>query len=376
MKTLERYRYIQGAEIRCLADISAEKLGHGAEVLAKTGRPQADLLAGEDAWREAIERSDIDLLYICTDWSTHCRMAVEAMKHGKHVAVEVPAATTIEECWQLIRTAEETRLHCFMTENCCYDFFALAALEMKQEGLLGNITHCEGAYIHDLRDVFGLTGEQARHNSTLLWMERSLATHGGNPYPTHGVGPIAWLLGLHRGDRMDRVVSLTSGGGGPDERLGRVNTTLIHTVQGIRIMLQLDIATPRPYSRLQTICGTRGFLQKYPVPTIQTADYPHALTGEEALLEADKYATSHAARLWHEGHRLGVPNEMNYTMDSRLIYCLRKGLPLDIDVYDAAEWSALAELSEISARRGSLPVDVPDFTRGHWQDLQGHRMYT
>lgn len=375
MKTLERYAYIRDAEIRYLVDCDTEKLEAANAVLIQTGRPEARILTGSEAWRDVCQQEDVDLIYICTDWATHCPMAVHAMRCGKHVAVEVPAARTVDECWQLIHTAEETRRHCFMTENCCYDFFALSTLEMYRRGLLGEITHCEGAYIHDLRDTLGLKEDGHQHNSTKRWMERSYDEHGGNPYPTHGIGPIGWLLDIHRGDRMEYLVSMTAHGQGPDDRLGRVNSTLIHTYRGISILLQLDVTTPRPYNRLQTVCGTHGFVQKYPVPTLQTADFPHALTGDEALRETEKYATDTASLIWKEGHRRGVPNEMNYTMDCRLIYCLTHGLPLDIDVYDAAEWSCLAELSRLSAAQGSIPVAIPDFTRGAWRQIQGHRLH-
>ena len=375
MKTLERYAFIKGAEICCIADCDEDKLLFANQKLAESGRKKADIHVGSDAWHKLCQRSDIDLVYICTDWSTHCEMAVEAMQNGKHVAVEVPAARTVEECWKLIHTAEQTRRHCFMTENCCYDWFALATLEMHHQQLLGDITHCEGAYIHDLRDTFGLTENRRRNNSTRIWMEKSCAEHAGNSYPTHGIGPIGWLLDLHRGDRMDYLVSLTAQGNGPDELLGRVNSTLIHTHRGISILLQLDVTTPRPYNRLQTVCATHGFVQKYPVPTIQTAEFPNALMGNDALKEADKYTTNGASLLWKKGRELGVPNEMNFTMDSRLIYCLQNGLPLDIDVYDAAEWSCLAELSQQSALEGSRPIQIPDFTCGRWQQLKGHQMF-
>lgn len=373
MKTLERYAFIEGAEIRCLVDVDEARLEAANDALRRSGRPEADCIVGEEAWREACRRNDIDLVYVCTDWSTHCQMAVEAMRQGKHVAVEVPAATTMDECHLLVETAEKTRRHCFMTENCCYDHFALATLEMQRAGLFGELTHCEGAYIHNLRDTFGLTGNAVPdgHN----WMERSVARHAGNPYPTHGIGPIGWLLNLHRGDRMDYLVSLTSRGSGTDHLLGRVNSTLIRTVGGASILLQLDVTTMRPYSRLQTVCGTQGFAQKYPVPTLKTTETSTILTADDALREASRHTASHAARLWQEGHAKHVPNEMNYTMDARLVHCLRHGLPLDIDVYDAAEWSCLAELSERSAREGSRPISIPDFTHGHWRDLEEHRMW-
>ena len=350
MKTLERYAYIQGATIVCIADIDAEKLRLANKILQDSDRPMARTYPGAEGWKEICEQPDIDLVYICTDWSTHCKIAVTAMEAGKHVAVEVPAAETVEECWQLVNTSERTQRHCFMTENCCYDNFALATLEMKRQGLLGEITHCEGAYIHRIE------------NLSASWMEQSCAQHGGNPYPTHGIGPIGQLLGLHRTDRMDYLVSLTS------DSKNKVNSTLIRTVNGVSILLQLDVTTPRPYSRLQTVCGTKGYVQKYPLPTIQLDGEEIPTIGEDALSKAETYFISPTAQLWQKGHELGVPNEMNFTMDSRLIYCLQNGLPLDIDVYDAAEWSCLAELSRQSAQSGSIPVCIPDFTRGRWKD--------
>jgi hypothetical protein len=375
MKTLERYAFIADAEIRYIVDLSVDKIEEANKKLFESGRPKAKALLGEKAWVDLCKVDDVDLIYICTEWDSHCEMAVTAMNNGKHVAVEVPAARTIDECWLLIDTAERTRRHLFMTENCCYDHFALTTLEMHKQNRLGEITHCEGAYIHDLRDVFGLTPDHNSSNSTRLWMEKNCNEHAGNPYPTHGIGPIGWLLGLHRGDRMKYLVSLTSGNSTISEKISRVNSTLIQTEKGISILLQLDVTTPRPYSRLQTVCATLGYVQKYPIPVIQTADFPHALTGDEALAEADKYSNNIASKLWKKGHELGVPNEMNFTMDSRLIYCLHHGLPLDIDAYDAAEWSCIAELSRQSALKGSIPVEIPDFTRGRWKELDAHKLY-
>ena len=355
LKTLERYRFLRHAAICALADLDEERLAVGNDALHSSGRPEAKTFAGNDAWRQLCAQPDIDLVYICTDWASHTEIATEAMEQGKHVAVEVPAAQTVAECWQLVDTAERTRRHCFMTENCCYDAFSLSVQQMVREGLFGNITHLEGAYIHHLFEA-----EESP------WMIEFYRRHGGNPYPTHGLGPIAWLLGLHRGDRMDYLVSMTSKG-------TNISNTLIRTVRGRSILLQLDVKTPRPYSRMQTLCGTQGYAQKYPVPTLQFADGRH-LTGDEALKEAERHFTGDAAERWKRGHDLGVPNEMNYTMDSRLIHCLHHGLPLDIDVYDAAEWSCIAELSRESARNGSRPVTIPDFTRGEWQQLSGHQL--
>ncbi len=357
MKTLMRYADIAGASIVSLTDLNPENLERANEELNKSGRARAKCFIGKEAWREACADTETDLVYICTEWSSHCKIAVEAMKCGKHVAVEVPAATSVEECHLLVETAERTRRHCFMTENCCYDHFSLATLEMQKQNFFGRITHCEGAYIHNLRQYYGTPDDK------LTWMEQQYALHTGNSYPTHAIGPIGWLLGLHRGDRMDYLVSLTSEGG--------VNSTLIKTLKGVSIVLQLDVKTPRPYSRIQTVCGTNGYAQKYPLPTIFSDSTDEHLTGDDALRFAEKFMQSSAAHLWNEGKARRVANEMNYAMDSRLIYCLQNGQPLDIDVYDAAEWSCLVELSARSAKNGSIPVKIPDFTKGRYNLLEG-----
>lgn len=350
MKTLERYAFIPDASIVYIADIDQNKLNEANAKLEASNRPKAKIACGADAWKSVCLEDDIDLVYICTDWDTHAEISIYAMKAGKHVAVEVPAARTIEECWSLVKTSEETGKHCFMTENCCYDNFALSTIEMYKQGLLGDITHCEGAYIHKIE------------NLSASWMEKSCSSHGGNAYPTHGIGPIAQLLKLQGNDRMDYLVSLTSSMKCKINEESKVNTTLIHTKNGVSILLQLDVTTNRPYNRLQTICGTKGFVQKYPLPTIQLRDEETATLGEEAEKRAYTFLNGESAQIWLKGKEMGVPNEMNYTMDYRLIKSLINGDPLDMDVYDAATWSCIAELSKKSAENGSIPIKIPDFT--------------
>lgn len=357
LQTLERYAFVEGASILALADLRAEAVERGQVALQDSHRATVQLFSGEGAWQELCHLPNLDLIYICTDWESHCEIATYAMRCGKHVAVEVPAATSVAQCWDLVRTAEETQRHCFMTENCCYDWFALATLDLQhREQFFGTITHCEGAYIHDWRSMFAQSEQQHR-----AWYSRS-CLHGGNPYPTHGIGPIAQLLGFHRGDRMCSLVSLTGQAVGADSELGRINSTLIRTARGVSILLQFDGTTPRPYSRLQTICGTDAFAQKYPQVAVQRNDDLLEAQAAEDFLQQN--SQSPAAQLWREGLAKGSPNPMNYAMDARLIHCLRHGQALDIDVYDAAEWSCLAELSRLSASLGGMPVEIPDFLCG------------
>jgi len=328
-------------------------------------------------------RADIDLVYICTDWLTHTDIAVYAMQQGRHAALEVPAAMSVADCWRLVDTAEQTRRHCMMLENCCYDAFALTTLNMVRQGALGEITHAEGAYIHDLRrHYFADETEGGYHNN---WIKLYSQQHTGNPYPTHGLGPICQWMDIHRGDRMEYLVSMSSREAGLSAYargqfgkhsaeaaqpylMGDVNTTLIRTVKGRTIVLQYDVTTPRPYSRHQTVCGTKGFMQKYPVPCILLDEYgKEPLAGEDFEKVMERYKHPFTATIGEEAKRKEMPNEMNYIMDYRLVHCLRNGLPLDQDVYDAAEWSCITELSELSVRQGSIPVEIPDFTRGNWE---------
>ena len=358
MATLHRYLVIEGIDIVALCDINPQHLSAARELIERDGRYHPHTYDTPDGWQSLCERPDLDLVYVCTDWLTHTPMACYAMEHGKHVAIEVPAATTTNECWQLVDTAEKTRRHCFMLENCCYDTFHQAMITMEREGLFGTLTHLEGAYIHDLRDKYD-------DDALKGWMTRLGGQHRGHPDPTHGLGPVCQLLHIHRGDRLDYLVSLT-----PSTDAGQdvcVNNTLIRTVKGRSILLQYDVTTPRPYSRMQTICGTRGFAQKYPTRCIML-DGGDPLTDDATDALVTRYTQPEIAAIQQSGYALGVPNIMNYTMDYRLIHCLRHGLPLDMDVYDAAEWSCIAELSEQSAQGGGIPIKIPDFTRGRWKE--------
>lgn len=359
MVTLRRYMMIEGIDIVALCDVNSIHLAEAHRLLASDGRYTPTSYDSAGGWRTMCQRADVDLVYICTDWLTHTPMACYAMEHGKHVAVEVPAATTVEECWQLVDTAERTRCHCFMLENCCYDTFHQGILAMEEKGLFGEITHAEGAYIHDLRDK-----DDTRQSKG--WMSHLCRQHKGNPYPTHGLGPVCQLLHIHRGDRLDYLMSLTP----TSDFLHNdvcINNTLIKTVMGKSILLQYDVTSPRPYSRMQTLCGTKGFAQKYPRCCIMF-DGEVPLMDEEAERYISQYTDSYIAQIQALGLSLQVPNVMNFTMDYRLIHCLRHGLPLDIDVYDAAEWSCIAELSEQSALQGGIPMKIPDFTRGRWKE--------
>lgn len=395
---VKRFVHIEGVSIRAISDMEQFNIDRTQNLLEESGLPKAEVyLDDENTWKQLCERDDIDLVYICTDWNTHTPMSVYAMEQGKHVAVEVPAALTIDECWQLVNTAEKTRRHCMMLENCCYDFFELATLNMAQQGVFGEIVHVEGAYIHDLRESrfnerFGEVSspeEKPRLRGYYdFWRLKHNTNFDGNAYPTHGLGPVCQILNIHRGDKMNYLVSVSSdqvgmsvyakerfGEDSPqakqDYKLGDMNTTIIKTEKGKTIMIQHDVASPRPYSRIHLVSGTKGFAQKYPSEQIAlepNGHHPLSNAQRDSLLAV--YEFPFVTEIKEVAQKVGGHGGMDFIMDYRLIYCLRNGLPLDQDVYDAAEWSCLVELTEVSVKNNSAPVQIPDFTRGAWKKIE------
>lgn len=392
---VERLINIPGVEITALCDIVPERVEEGQAILRKAGLPEAAAYSGsEDAWKELCDRDDLDLVYVVTDWKNHANIGVYAMEHGKHVAIEVPAAMTLDEIWALINTSERTRKHCMQLENCVYDFFEMTALNMAQQGLLGEVIHAEGSYIHNLEDYWG-----EYYNN---WRLEYNNEHRGDVYPTHGIGPVTQALNIHRGDRMTHLVSMDTksfNGKKMAQKWGVTNNdiefqngdhtlTLIQTAKGKTIHIQHNVMTPRPYSRMYALTGTDGFASKYPIEQIclrptQVEENP-AIDLDNLNAHGAVPADVHAAlveQYKHPIHRdlekrakeVGGHGGMDFIMDYRLIYCLRNGLPLDMDVYDLAEWCCLAELTRISIENGNAPVAIPDFTRGHWNDVQGYR---
>ncbi|MEA4936287.1 MAG: Gfo/Idh/MocA family oxidoreductase [Paludibacter sp.] len=384
---VKRYMYLDGVEIVALCDINKEYVAGAQKLLEKNNKKAAlEFSNGPDDWKKVCELKNVDLIYNCTSWDLHTPIAVYAMEQGKHVALEVPAALTIDECWQLVNTAEKTRRHCMMLENCCYDFFEMATLNMAQQGLLGEIVHAEGAYIHDLRSLNFADPDKGGYQG--MWRLKYNEKHTGNLYPTHGLGPVCQALNIHRGDKMNYLVSMSTNQFGMTEYAkdkfginseyaqrkyarGDMNTTLIRTEKGKTIMIQHDVTSPRPYDRIHKLSGTKGFVQKYPVMGIAFEPDAHKFLSEEAMDSVLlKYQHPIVKEVGEKAKKVGGHGGMDFIMDYRLIYCLHNGLPLDQDVYDAAEWSSLVELTELSVKNGSKPVEIPDFTRGDWKQLK------
>ncbi|MBQ8694979.1 MAG: acetylgalactosaminidase, partial [Bacteroidaceae bacterium] len=202
------------------------------------------------------------------------------------------------------------------------------------------------------------------------WQVDFMSRHNGNPYPTHGLGPIALAMGIHRGDRMKSIVSVSSKrveGDGEGSLSGTMNSSIITTEKGKTILVQHCISLPRPYSRSFLLSGTEGFAQKYPTPQLAfVPDSEDAIRGDACKRMIEEYRHPIVAKYKERGEELCGRRWIDYAMDCRLIHCLRNGLPLDMNVYDAALWSCLVELTDISASKGGAPVEIPDFTRGKW----------
>jgi len=391
---IERYTQIEGVTISAICDIIPKYVKNAQKTIKRSGMPKADEYTGEEDWKKICERDDIDLIYIVTGWSLHTPIAKYAMEHGKHVAIEVPAATSIKECWDLVDTAEKTQKHCMMLENCNYDFFEMTTLNMAQQGLFGEIKHVEGAYIHDLRWLNFSENKENYKGYVNNWRLNYNAENNGNLYPTHGLGPVCHVLNIHRGDKMNYLVSMSTNQFGmtryAEEKYGKdskeakreykqgdMNTTIIRTQKGKTIMIQHDVASPRPYSRIHTISGTKGFAQKYPIEGIALEPNAHKYLRKSKMKRMmKKYKHPITAEYEKKAKKVGGHGGMDFIMDSRLIYCLQNGLPLDMDVYDAAEWSSIIELSRVSVENQSMPVQIPDFTRGAWQKKKIVTYYT
>lgn len=383
---VRRLLQVEGVKILALCDPVQHLVKESNKTITDAGLPAAAEYTGDEDWKKVCEREDIDLIYSCTPWYLHTPIAAYAMRCGKHAATEVPAAMSLDECWQLVNTAEETQRHCMMLENCCYDFFEMATLNMARNGVFGEILHAEGAYIHDLRWL--KFAEENKGGYYHRWRLEYSKKHNGSLYPTHGLGPIAQIMGINRGDRFDYLTSMSTKQAGlslyaaekfgansldalQEYKLGDMNTTLIHTVKGHTLMIQHDTTSPRPYNRIHLISGTKGMAIKYPEQNIALEPSAHEFLKKEdfdALMS--KYEHPLAKQIGEKAKKVGGHGGMDFIMDYRLIYCLRKGLPLDQDVYDAAAWSSIVQLSEMSVEKKSRSIEVPDFTRGAWQTAQ------
>lgn len=376
--------------------------GVNENIVKKAGLPGADIYSGAEGYKQLCERNDIDLVYIATDWNHHVPVALYAMEHGKHAAIEVPSAMSLKDCWDLINMSEKTRKHCIQLENCCYDFFELNTLNMAKKGLFGEVIRGEGAYIHDLSDFWAYYWKKDA-NDKLGWRLEYNKLHKGDVYATHGLGPVAQAMDIHRGDRLTTLVAMdtksvigkalvekATGKECNDFQNGDHTTTLLRTEKGKVIEIQHNVMTPQPYNRKYQLTGTKGFANKYPtegyalqgkdvkldgVPNHENLSAHGFLPAEAHKALVEKYQHPLITEIGEKAKNVGGHGGMDFIMDYRMVYCLQNGLPMDMDVYDLAEWCCLAELGYLSMSNGCAPVEIPDFTRGYWNKIDGYKMY-
>jgi predicted dehydrogenase len=368
------------ASIVALCDVREPRIQICMDYLQAHGNERPETYTGSlDTWKKMTERDDIDLVIVATPWEDHVPMSVHAMQQGKHVGVEVPAAYTLEGCWELVDTAEETQRNCIMLENVCYGDEELWLLHMAQAGVLGTLNYAEAAYIHDLRE--GLF----RKNSYNNWRLQHHVERDGNLYPTHGLGPVAQYMDIQRGDTFEFLVSMGSPQnalseyaqtldtdnpfyGKTDFAHGDINNSLIKTHKGRSILLQHDVVTPRPYDRKNVLSGTKGYHQGYPSRLSLNGEGHHFLDEQKYAALRDRYRHP----IWNElqeriDRHKGGHGGMDFVMAYRILSCFNQGIPQDMDVYDGAAWSVVGPLSRISVENGSIPIPFPDFTRGKWK---------
>lgn len=399
---VNRFCHIPGVQIVALCDYVESRAEGCQKYLREVGLPPADIYSGEKGYEELCKRPDIDLVYVATDWDHHFPVAKCALENGKNTAIEVPSAMNLDQCWELIELSEKTRKHCMILENCCYDYYELNALNMAQAGVFGEVLRAEGAYIHNLDDFWDYywKNPDGSDNEKLGWRMKYNMENRGDVYATHGLGPVAQCLDIHRGDRFTTLVAMDTksvhgkeyvekktGKECKEYRNGDHTTTLMRTANGKVVEIQHNVMNPQPYNRLFKLTGTKGYATKYPeehfaveadamketgapqVDNLSTHSFlPKAQ--HEALVK--KYYHPILTKYGELGREMGHGG-MDFMMDSRMVYCLQNGLPLDMDVYDLAEWCCLAELGTLSMDHNCAAVEFPDFTRGEWNKVKGFR---
>lgn len=390
--TVKRLAHVQGVDIKAICDLVPERVNAAINSIKDYPYNPVAYSGSEEAWKEVCEREDIDLIIISTPWSLHTPQAIYAMEHGKHAATEVPAATTIEDCWKLVETSERTRKHCMMLANSAYGDFQLLTLNMARQGFFGEVIHGEGAYIHDrVSDSKRWIRDKNNNNwfSYRPWRLEENSRRNGNLYPTHGLGTICQVMDLNYGDKMDYLVSTSSDDFTMQKKMkeiaandpyfnrytdrdfrGNMNVTTIRTNKGRTIVVQHDISSPRPNIRFNLISGTKAIAQQYPHPSRIATSHEGWLPEKDFKSLEEKYKPEISKKVGNLAKQIGGHGGVDTLLVWRLVDCLRNGIPLDMDVYDAALWSCIAPLSEWSVANRSKSIDVPDFTSGAWKTNQ------
>jgi predicted dehydrogenase len=381
-------------DVIAICDIQQRMVDLAMNIVAQSGKqkPQV-LLDGPYGYKKLLENKDIDAVIISTPWEWHTPMSVDSMKAGKYVGCEVITGLTVEECWDLVHTSEATRMPMMMLENVCYRRDVMAVLNMVRQGMFGELIHLQGGYQHDLRGIKFNNGETKpgigaefgeKAFSEAQWRTQHSVRRNGDLYPTHGVGPVAMMLNINRGNRFTKLVSFASKSRGLHEyivktggenhpnaqvkfKLGDVVTTMIETVNGETVLLQHDTNLPRPYSLGFRVQGTRGLWMD-----VNKSIYLEGISKKpDSWEEASDWMEKYDHPLWKKyGHDAAGAGHggMDWFVLNAFIESIKQKTNTPQDVYDAVTWSAISPLSERSLESGGSPVDFPDFTKGQWSN--------
>ena len=384
---VHRLARVPGVEVTALCELDEGKARRNQQILKRDGFKEPQLFIGPEAYKKLCDSGVCDVVHVNTNWTSHAKIALYALKCGVHTMVEVPGVRSIDEAWEAVELAEKNRCHCMMLSNCCYDEDAMTMINAAWQKAFGELMHGEGDYLHETRRVGpGGQGFRSPRREDVFSSLVALIDHTGMCYPVHALGPISLAMNINRGDRLEYLVSVGSKGFawqemarrayGADSPVAQIkfeandfNTTTIATAKGKTIMLRQCNNCPMPYTRGNRIYGFNGMLATRPLKVALEKKLNHGanfMAGAELAAFRAKYG----AKLWKSSgemaKRIGGHGGQDYLMDYRWAHCLRNGLPLDMSVYDFAAWSSVFELSEKSVRGRSKPFDIPDFTRGRW----------
>jgi predicted dehydrogenase len=393
---LDMALFREDVEVVAICDVDPNAILKAQKIIKDKGRKEAVVYQnGDHDFENLAKRTDIDGVVIATPWEWHVPMALEVMKHGKYAGVEVSATVTLKESWDLVNMFEKTGSHCMILENVCYRRDVMATLNMVRQGMFGTLSHLQCGYQHDLREVKFNDGKQAHGGgvefganavSEAKWRTQHSVDRNGDLYPTHGLGPIAEMLNINRGNQFAYLTSMASPAlglhqyieekGGKNHpnanvkfKCGDVVSTMIKCHNGETILISHDTNLPRPYSLGFRVQGTKGLWMDDNKSIYLEGVSPKAHGWEEFKPYQSKYDhplwKTHAADAENAGH-----GGIDYFVIRAFIESIKNNVAPPIDVYDAAAWSAISPLSEESIAKGSAPIQIPDFTRGKWKTNQ------
>ncbi|MFD0618196.1 Gfo/Idh/MocA family protein [Paenibacillus sp. GCM10027629] len=372
--------HMDDIEVVAVCDLYEDRCEQAAKIVEQSGRQRP--ITTKD-YTEIVEMPSVDAIVVTTSWADHIHLVVAAMEHGKYVACEVGGAYSIQECWKLVETYERTKVPVMMLENCCYGRTELMLLHMVQQGVLGEIVHCTGGYMHDLRYEIAY-GKENRHYRLNNYIHRNC-----DNYPTHQLGPIARILDINHGNRMVSLVSVASKSAGlhdyvknvkQDEELAKVNflqgdivTTTIKCARGETITLTLDTTLPRYYSRNFSVRGTKGMYTEDNDSLFIDGEHSHEADWKGQWGNIEQYREKYDHPIWEAYQKEGIKQGhggMDWLVLRDFFDSVQQGTQTPIDVYDMASWMSISALSESSIATGGQAVAIPDFTNGKWMNTK------